>query len=170
MASVCWWHLVSDLSKTGPTDIGINISPSLGTPYDREKLIEGLKKKILTGVSVHSLALDEVETKTATSGRITGLSGYHLVLPSLWQELIIKSSWSIEELWEATSFGPSKILNLPPEELNIDSNRWLLFDPQKKWVQTIHDKKGTYKAASNQPWEGVEMTGKVISCGLSQQD
>ncbi len=170
MATVCWWHLISDLSKIGATDVGIKVSPSLGTPYDRKKLIEALLKKVITGVSVHSRALDEAETKKPLMERIPGLSAYHLVLPSLWQELIEKSHWSIEQLWEAISFGPSKILKLAPEELNIDSNRWLLFDPHKRWIQTVHKKEGVYKSSSNQPWEGNKITGKVISCGLNNQE
>ncbi len=169
MASVCWWHLVSDQSKVGAIEIGINVSPSLGNPHDRKKLIEGLENKIITGVSVHAIALDETETNKPTTERTPGLSSYHLVLPSLWQELIEKSNWSIEQLWEAISFGPSKILKLPAEKLEIGSNRWLLFDPTKKWVQKNNHIEGGYKSSSNQPWEGKQITGKVIACGLNQQ-
>ena len=82
-----------------------------------------------------------------------------MVLPSLWQELIESSNWTIEELWEAFSFGPSKILNLPTEELNTNSNRWLLFDPNKTWVQTKKHKGEGWRAASNEPWEGRKIKG-----------
>ncbi len=167
MASVCWWHLVADQSSIGSTDIGMYVSPSLGNSNDRQKLKDALKNKVLTGVSVHSIALDDTETKKPFSDRIPGLSGHHLVLPSLWQELIEKSNWSIEELWEATSFGPSQILKLPPEELHVGSNRWLIFDPTKKWVQTNKYQYNNHPSPANQPWEGIEITGKVVSCGLN---
>ncbi len=167
MATVSWWHLVADQSSITSSDVGIRVSPSLGGPGDREALIDALLKRTLTGVSVHNISLDDAEIKKPPAERIAGLSGYHLVLPSLWQELVEKSKCSIEELWEAISFGPSKILDLPPEELKTDSNRWLLFDPNKKWVQTNRFfEKSSVKVVSNQPWGGREITGKVIDCGL----
>ncbi len=167
MASVCWWHLVADQSTISYTDIGMNVSPSIGSFKDRKSLKNALRKKTLTGVSVHSISLDEIESSKPLAYQIPGLSGYHLVLPALWNELIQRSNWSIEELWDAISFGPSRMLNSPIEKLIVGSNRWLLFDPEKKWVQT---KKYSYvgcKTTSNQPWEGITIRGKIISCGLN---
>ena len=108
-----------------------------------------------------------MQTKKPISERVPGLNGYHLVLPFLWQELIEKSQWSIEELWEAISFGPSKILNLPKEELNLFSNRWILFDPKKQWVQDNVHSNQRFGTASNQPWKDTKITGQVIDCGLT---
>ncbi|AAP99559.1 MULTISPECIES: dihydroorotase [Prochlorococcus] len=167
MASVFWWHLVADQSTVTSTDIGIRVSPSLGSSNDRESLKKALQERILTGVAVHNISLDDAETKKPFSEIIPGISGYHLVLPSLWQELIKKSKWSVEQLWEAISFGPSKILSLPPEELKVGSNRWLLFDPDQKWIQTRKYQEKGWETNSNQPWEGIEMIGKIIDCGLS---
>ncbi len=168
MSTVCWWHLVADQSVLTSSSIGMIVTPSLGSPEDRKTLIEGLLSKTITGVSVHSTPLDDNETMKAPSQRTPGLSSYQLVLPTLWQELVKKNKCSIEQLWDAISFGPSKILNLPPEELTIGSKRWVLFDPNKKWTQTAKAKHKGWTRIANQPLEGIEITGRIIDAGLIQ--
>tara|TARA_Y100001968_G_scaffold89236_1_gene80314 strand:+ start:30096 stop:31352 length:1257 start_codon:yes stop_codon:yes gene_type:complete len=164
MSSVCWWHLIADSSILSPSDIGWRVSPSLGTPQDRRGLIKGLQNGTLTGVSVNAIALGDPEVKRPAEERLPGLSGYHLVLPMLWNELVVKSGWSIEKLWQAISFGPSEMLNSPKESLCIGSKRWLIFDPNHSWVQLINRKQRM--VASNEPLEGKEILGKVIECGI----
>tara|TARA_Y100001968_G_scaffold107986_1_gene97626 strand:+ start:15670 stop:16941 length:1272 start_codon:yes stop_codon:yes gene_type:complete len=167
LASVCWWNLVSDSSNLVPSDIGWRVVPSLGTPADRARLIKGLKQRVITAVSVNAIALDASEVQQPIDKRLPGLSGHHLVLPLLWNELIVKSGWKVEELWEVLSFGASKMLSSPQESLKIGSNRWLIFDPDEKWVQTI--KRQESQVVANQPLEGKEILGKVIKCGISGQ-
>ena len=87
LATVSWWHLVADQSLLASTDIGIRVVPSLGSAKDRLALKEGLRRGILTGVSVSGVALDDAETKKPISEKAPGLNGYQLVLPFLWQEL-----------------------------------------------------------------------------------
>ena len=166
MASVCWWNLISDNSNLSLSDIGWKVIPSLGTPRDRKALIEGLFKGLITGVSVNAIALNDSEVRRPIDQRLPGIYGYHLVLPLLWNELIIKSGWEVEKLWDVISFGPSKMLGTPLESLRINSNRWLIFDPNKKWIHRI-DKKES-QIAANQPFEDKEILGKVINCGISE--
>ena len=167
MATVFWWHLVNDNSKLSPYDIGWSVTPSLGSPKDRSSLIKGLEENLLTAISVHSTPIDDSETKQPASKRKKGLCGYNLVLPLLWDELINKSGWTIEQLWEKISFGPSKVLNQPEEKIELDSNRWLLFDPEKEWVQS--NEENLLTTATNQPKKSQKILGKVIDCGLITQ-
>ena len=164
MATVSWWHLVADSSMTTSTEPGCKVIPSIGCEEDRRKLIEGLHDGILSGVAVHGIPLDDVDVKKPIDERPEGVSGHHLVLPSLWQELVVKNKWTIQKLWEAISFGPSKIMSVSPEKLVKNSNRWLIFDPKKQWVQKVT--KGNWPSTSNQPYVGKTMTGKVTDCGL----
>jgi len=168
MASVCWWHLINDSASLSDNDLGWRVVPSLGRPTDRIALIKGLLKRTITAVAVHGVPLDEEETKLPQDQRLPGLSGYQLVLPSLWQELVVKSGWTIEQLWESISFGPSRMLNLDEEQLMIGSRRWLLFDPNAAWVQTLDNKQSPFCA--NQPWQGKRILGKVVNCGLRNQE
>jgi dihydroorotase len=168
MTSVCWWHLIKDTSSLSNNELGWRVVPSLGSPKDRTALIKGVKKRTITAIAVHSLPLDEEETILPPDKRLPGLSGYQLVLPLLWQELVVKLKWKIEELWEALSFGPSRMLNLNEESLNIGSKRWLIFDPEKVWVQNIDSQTNTYCA--NEPLHGEEIQGKVVDYGLKVEE
>ena len=164
-ASACWWNLIADNSNLNPSDIGWRVLPSLGTPTDRHGLIKGLEQSVLTAIAVHAIALDDSEVKGPPEQRLSGISGHQLVLPCLWDELIVKEGWTIEKLWDALSFGPSRFLNSPQEKLSIDSRRWLIFDPKEKWRQLINQKES--KVAANEPFENKEITGKIILCGLN---
>ncbi|WP_320676441.1 dihydroorotase [Prochlorococcus sp. MIT 1300] len=163
-ASVCWWHLVADSSLLNPEELGWKVNPSLGNPKDREALIHGLKEDTLTAISVHAIPLDEEDSQTPPNIQLPGIAGHQLVLPSLWNELVVKSKWPIEKLWEKLSFGPSKMLQLPEEHLELGTKRWLLFDPDEYWVQRRREIQNPN--AANQPWEGKTLKGKVIASGL----
>ncbi|MBW3041541.1 dihydroorotase [Prochlorococcus marinus] len=167
LTTVQWWHLVTDNSYLSPFDIGWSVTPSLGSPKDRASLIKGLEENVLTAISVHSTPTDDSETKQPANRRKKGISGYNLVLPLLWDQLIRKSGWEVEKLWEKLSFGPSKVMNQPEEKLSLDSNRWLLFDPEKEWVQS--NEKNNLTTATNQPMKDHKICGKVIDCGLINQ-
>jgi dihydroorotase len=167
MATILWWHLISDNSSLPPTDIGWSVTPSLGSPRDRASLIKGLEDNVLTAISVHSTPTDDSETKLPINKRKKGISGYNLVLPMLWDQLVRESGWEVEKLWEKISFGPSRFLNQAEEKLSLNSNRWLLFDPDKEWYQSSEEKHLT--TATNQPIKDQKIFGKVIDCGLINQ-
>ena len=164
MSTVLWWHIVNDNSNLSPFDIGWSVTPSLGSPKDRASLIKGLEDNVLSAISVHSTPIDDSETKQAANKRKKGISGYNLVLPLLWDQLIRKSGWKVEKLWGKISFGPSQLLNQAEEKISLNSNRWLLFDPEKEWVQSNEKKDLT--TATNQPIKSQRICGKVIDCGL----
>ena len=164
MATILWWHLVNDNSSLSPFDIGWSVTPSLGSPRDRASLIKGLEDNTLTAISVHSTPTDDSETKLPANKRKKGISCHNLVLPLLWDQLVRKSGWEVEKLWEKISFGPSKFLNQAEEKLTLNSNRWLLFDPDREWYQSHEEKPIT--SATNQPIKGKKIVGKVIDCGL----
>ncbi len=164
MATTLWWHLVNDNSCLSSFDIGWSITPSLGSPRDRASLIKGLEDNVLTAISVHSTPTDDSETKLPANKRKKGISCYNLVLPLLWDQLVRKSGWEVDKLWEKISFSPSKFLNQAEERLTLNSNRWLLFDPDKEWYQSNEEKPLT--TATNQPMKDKKIVGKVIDCGL----
>jgi len=167
LSTVSWWHLVADTSSLNPTSIGWKVSPSLGSLKDKDALITGLHEKILTGVSVQAIPLDHTEVIKPINERVPGVSGHKLVLPMLWNTLVMQRKWSIEELWEAISFGPSKILKKPPEQLKVGSNRWLLFNPNQKWVEDQNDP--TVISPSNYPSIHQKISGCIECCGLIQE-
>ena len=164
MATTFWWHLVNDNSSLSPFDVGWNITPSLGSKKDRASLIKGLEDNVLTAISVHSTPKDDSETNLPATKQKKGISCYNLVLPLLWDQLVRKSGWKVEKLWEKISFGPSNFLNQTEEKLSLNSNRWLLFDPEKEWLTSSDSDYLT--TANNQPIKEKKIYGKVIDCGL----
>jgi dihydroorotase len=171
LASVSWWHLLADSSNLDPTAEGWRLHPSLGTADDRHALITALADGVLTAVAVHHLPLDAEEQLLPLDQRRPGLAGHGaprgLVLPLLWQELVGRRSWPVEQLWQALSWGGSALLGLPPEQLRMGSRRWLLFDPQQQWAwEPSH----SLSHAANQPLGGRTITGGVRATGLTPAD
>ena len=171
LASVSWWHLLADSSNLDPTAEGWRLHPSLGTADDRHALITALADGVLTAVAVHHLPLDAEEQLLPLDQRRPGLAGHGaprgLVLPLLWQELVGRRSWPVEQLWQALSWGGSALLGLPPEQLRVGSRRWLLFDPQQQWAwEPSH----SLSHAANQPQGGRTIQGGVRATGLTPAD
>jgi dihydroorotase len=72
----------------------------------------------------------------------------------------------IESLWQALSFGPSALIDQPPESLRLGSRRWLLFDPHHQWTVRRDDRQAPRGA--NMPYLGQTLKGRVIACGLNR--
>jgi dihydroorotase len=164
LATVSWWHLVQDRSSQTAEKTHWFVTPSIGGQSDRLALIQALGEGKINAVAVHGIPLDDEECLLPPDQRPKGLSGHHLVLPTLWQHLVVELGWSVNQLWQALSFGPARLIGQKEERLSIGSNRWLLFDPDQTWDQT-RDAPHAPKAA-NQPWIGVRIRGQVVSCGL----
>ena len=166
LSSVSWWHLIADRSMLQSCDSGLRVRPSLGGEIDRTTLIEAVLERIITAVAVHATPLDAEDMLLPIDQRQPGLSGHHLVLPGLWEALVSQRGWPVETLWEALSFGPSALIGQPPEQLEIGSRRWLLFDPNHRWTVRKRDVSGP--RAVNLPWLGDEIKGRVMACGLNR--
>ena len=164
-ATVSWWHLLADSAALNIDDPGWRVRPSLGTSTDRLALQQAVADGLLS-VAVHAVPLDEEDILLPPDQRPPGLSGHHLVLSALWDALIHRGSWSVAQLWNALSFGPSTLLNLKPEQLEPGSPRWLLFDPECLW--TVNQQSAQGKRPANVPLVGRQLQGKVVSCGLNR--
>jgi dihydroorotase len=162
-ASVCWWHLLADSGRLDPVAQGWRLEPPLGTPADRQALIEALAAGVITAVAVHHQALDPEEQLLPLDQRKPGVAGHRFVLPALWQELVVGRHWSVLQLWQALCFGPARFLGLEPPRLLPGCRDWILFDPQQSWHA---DGDGEAPRAANQPLAGTRLTGQVLATGL----
>lgn len=171
-ASVSWWHLVSDSARLDPLDEGWRLVPSLGTATDREALIEALADGVLSAVAVHHIALDPEEQLLPLDQRRPGLAGFHLVLPLLWQELVVLRQWSKEQLWQALCWGPAAFLGLDDPALHPGTQQWLLYDPDFTWSVPDAASSPEQRAlaigtlAANLPCQGQTIRGKVLTSGM----
>ena len=112
-----------------------------------------------------AVPLDEEDLLLPGDQRPAGLSGHHVVLAALWNAMVRPGRWTAEDLWQALRFGPSDLIDQPPEQLEQGSRRWLLFDPDQRW--TINSNSPGAPRAANIPWMGRELQGRVVACGLS---
>lgn len=168
LATVHWWHLLTDSGSLHPTSNGWRIEPPLGGPADRAALRSALAEGLITAVAVHHQALDAEEHLLPIDQRRVGLASHGTVLPLLWQALVQEANWPIEQLWQALCWGPCSLLGLAPEVLEPGCRRWLLFDPEARWTWPAT---GNGSLAANQPLlPGTEVTGLVRASGLLQAD
>ena len=165
-ATVCWWHLLADSGTLDPIDEGWRLVPPLGTPSDRLALQQALGEGVIQAVAVHHEALDPEEQLLPLDQRKPGVAGHRFVLPSLWQELVVRRGWTVSQLWRALCFGPARLLGLEPPRLQQGSRRWLLFDPARAW-QANADLDAPL--AANQPLAQAELTGQVLAVGLNPE-
>ena len=166
LSSVNWWHLLADRNGLAAGDPGWRIRPSLGGAKDRERLIDAVLCQTITAISVHAVSLDDEDMLLPPDQRPPGLCGHHLVLPTLWDALVRQRNTPIESLWQALSFGPSALIDQPPEGLRLGSRRWLLFDPHHQWTVRRDDPQAPRGA--NMPYLGQTLKGRVIACGLNR--
>ena len=167
-ASVSWWHLLADSGHLDPTAEGWRLRPPLGNPSDRQALIDGVRDGLITAVAVHHLALDPEEQLLPLDQRRPGLAGHGaprgLVLPALWQELVVRQGFSPVQLWQALCWGPAALLGLALPSLQADSAGWLLFDPAAEADWRAGQ---SLSAAANQPLLGQRLRGQVLASGLT---
>jgi dihydroorotase len=167
-ATVGWWHLVADAGHLHPTAEGWHVRPSLGGPHDRQALIEGLRRGVISAVACHHLPLDPEEQLLPVDQRRPGLAAHGaprgLVLPCLWQVLVHQHGWTAAELWQVLCWGPAGLLGERVEGLEAGSRRWLLFDPEAPSPWTGPD---SLSRAANQPLLGQTLRGQVRATGLT---
>jgi dihydroorotase len=162
--SVAWWHLIADSGRLDPAAEGWRVVPSLGSPGDREALIDALADGVITAVAIHHQPLDAEERLLPLDQRRPGVAGHGLALSLLWQELVVARGWAPERLWQALSWGPSRFLGLPEEHLTPGTARWILFDPGHHWRW---DGDSCPSLAANQPCWQEEIRGAVVASGLT---
>ena len=162
--TISWWSLIADTNNLKLDDLGWKVDPPLGSQQNREFLIKGLENGLIQSIAVNSIALNDENTFMPINDRPLGISSYELFLPLLWEEFINKRSWPISKLWKYISFNPSNLLGINEEKLSCGSKRWLIFDPEKKWINKQINL--GYDSPSNFPKKNELIKGKVIQAGL----
>ena len=167
-ASVSWWHLLADCGRLDPDAEGWRLIPSLGGPGDREALINALAEGLITAVAVQHEALDAEERLLPLDQRRPGIAGHGLVLPMLWQELVVGRGWSPALLWQALCWGPCRFLGLEPSRLEAGTVDWILFDPRSP----AHlGQGGDPSLAANRPDpDDPRLSGRVVAAGFSEPE
>ena len=162
--TISWWSLIADTNNLELDDLGWKVDPPLGSQENREFLIKGLENDLIQAIAVNSKALNDEDSFIPINDRSVGISSFELVLPLLWEEFVYKRDWPIPKLWKYLSFNPSNLLGIMQEKLSIGSKRWIIFDPDIKWLNNQINL--GYDSPSNFPKKNELIKGKVIHVGL----
>ena len=162
--TVSWWSLIADTNNLELNDLGWKVDPPLGSKENREFLIKGLENDLIQAIAINSIAFNDEDSFIPINERSVGISSFELVLPLLWEEFVNKRAWSISKLWKYLSFNPSNLLGISQEKLSLGSKRWLIFDPDIKWLNNQVNL--GYDSPSNFPKKNELIKGKVVQVGL----
>lgn len=133
------------------------MNPPLRTEADRQKLIEGLKDGTIDLIATdHAPHSCEEKGKPLTEAP-SGITGLETSLALGITSLVKPGHLSLLELMEKMSLNPAKLYKLPCGRLEEGAPADLvIFDPDQKWTV-----EGFESKASNSPFLGWELTGKV---------
>ena len=158
-ASVPWHHLLFDTQDLLRYNPSLRHDPPLGTPSDRQALIEGVTEGVIDAIAIDHSPYTYEEKTVAFDSAPPGAIGLELALPVLWQTFVASNRWSPAELWQRLSYRPAECLGITAPKLSIGETAELtLFDPRVSW-QVIPE--ALRSLSYNTPWAGQQLQGKV---------
>ena len=133
------------------------MNPPLRTESDRQKLIEGLKDGTIDVIATDHAPHSREEKEKPLTEAPSGIIGLETSLALGITSLVKPGHLSLLELMEKMSLNPAKLYKLPCGRLKAGAPADLvIFDPNQQWrVEGFESK------ASNSPFLGWELTGKV---------
>lgn len=169
-ASVPWHHLIFDTRDLDRYDPQLRHDPPLGSPADRQALIEGVADGTIDAIAIDHSPYTYEEKTVAFAKAPPGAIGLELALPVLWQTFVADHNpangpstgqWSPEQLWQLLSQNPAQCLGQAPAQLKVGEPAELtLFDPRIGWQV----KPGNlHSLAINTPWANQPLKGKVTA-------
>ena len=164
-ASTTWMHLLFNTNDLGEYNPNLRLEPPLGNEEDMLALIQGIKQGVIDAIAIDHTAYTYEEKTLAFAEAPPGVIGLELALPLLWSRFVKSGEWSALELWQALSTRPQRCLQQNPSSLTSQTKAELvLFDPDQTWIV---DGNSLKSQASNTPWWGQEITGKVVNVWCS---
>ncbi|MGC9506182.1 dihydroorotase [Baaleninema sp.] len=159
-ASTPWTHLIWDTTDLAEYDTNLRLDPPLGTPGDREALVEGVKSGVLDAIAVDRAPYTYEEKTVAFAEAPGGAIGLQYSFVLLWNQLVTSGRWTPLELWRAMSANPARCLHQTPPSLQVgESAELLLFDPHAS--ETL-SKREILSRSSNAPGLGTQVSGRIL--------
>ncbi len=172
-ASTSWMHVLLDCEEIGcdrwqkqPYNPNLRLAPPLGSRADRFALMQGLRDGTLDAIAIDHTPYTYEEKTVAFAEAPPGAIGLELALPLLWHGLVETEQWSALELWRCLSNRPARCLGQAPAQVAVGQPAELtLFAPQQPWPI---DPQSLNSLASNTPWLGQQLVGRVVQTWLSE--
>jgi dihydroorotase len=165
-ASTTWMHLLLDTKAIKSYSPNLRLEPPLGNPSDLVALREAVRIGVVDAIAIDHTPYTYEEKTVPFAEAPTGAIGLELALPLLWQHLVETGEWSALQLWRVLSTSPAECLQQTTSAIAPGQPAEVtLFDPQQTW--TI-EKRTLHSLSINTPWQGQQLTGRVIKTWVSQ--
>ena len=165
-AEVCPHHFVltsDDITDPANTDFKMN--PPLRTKADVDALKQGLKEGIMEVISTDHAPHTAEEKNTIMQKAPFGIVGLETAACLTYSELVLGGYFTPMQMAAAMSYHPAKVMKMDKGDLSVGKVADIVvFDPNE--VYTI-DKATFVSKGQNMPFQGREVTGKVVCtiCG-----
>lgn len=160
-AEVCPHHftLTSD-DITDVTDTNFKMNPPLRTREDVEALKQGLKDGIMEVISTDHAPHTADEKNTTMQKAPFGIVGLETAASLTYSELVLGDIFTPMQMAAAMSYHPAKVMKMDKGDIQPGKTAdVVIFDP--KAVYQI-DKAEFVSKGKNMPFQGREVTGKVV--------
>ncbi|MEM7555168.1 MAG: dihydroorotase [Cyanobacteria bacterium P01_A01_bin.84] len=159
-ASTTWMHLLLDTKAIYNYNQNLRLEPPLGTSKDVLALQKAVKNGTIDAIAIEHTPYTYEEKMVAFATAPSGVIGFELALPLLWENLVETGILTALELWRSLSSNPAWCLQQRMSRIEPGKKAELvLFAPQKPWKV---DGKSLNTLSRNTPWLGKEITGRVI--------
>jgi dihydroorotase len=152
-ASTTWLHLCHCDRDLENYDPNLRLMPPLGNETDRLALITGIKSGAIDAIAIDHTPCAYEEKVVPFEVAPVGAIGLEFAIPVLWQNLVHTNLLTANELWQALSINPAKILGLAQPKLST------LFDPNLTWLAS-HE--AIASQSKNSSYIGRSLIGKVL--------
>ena len=160
-AEVCPHHFVLTSDDiTDSTDTNFKMNPPLRTKADVEALKQGLKDGIMEVISTDHAPHSEDEKNNTMQKAPFGIVGSETAACLTYTELVLGGIFTPMQMAAAMSYNPAKVMHW--DKGDIQPGRIadiVLFDPKATYKI---DKNEFASKGKNTPFQGREVTGKVI--------
>jgi len=153
-------HLIFCAEDLGITDTALKVNPPLGSPRDRESLIEGLRDGTIDMIATDHAPHTQAEKVRPFAEAPFGIASLETALSAVWQYLVLPGKLSLERVIEAWSYAPAKRFGLPGGSLKAGAPAdMVFFDPD--FSEQI-DPSQLVSKARNTPFLGKTLQGFPI--------
>lgn len=160
-AEVCPHHFVltsDDITDAENTDFKMN--PPLRTKEDVEALKQGLKEGIMEVISTDHAPHTAEEKNTIMQKAPFGIVGLETAACLTYSELVLGGIFTPLQMAAALSYNPAKVMKMDKGDIQPGKVADLvIFDPN---VTYKIDKTTFVSKGQNTPFDGREVTGKVV--------
>ena len=145
--------------KLKELDSDFKMNPPLRTEEDRKSIIRALKEGIIDIIATDHAPHTRREKEKGIEDAPFGVTGLETLLSSSLTELYFKNKMPLENLIQAITSKPARIINLKGRGMLKEGfpADIALIDPKRKWTVDSF-----YSKSSNSPFKGIELKGKNI--------